>query len=102
MSKDKSIFLKFFENHSLIKILDFFILFRDFSYTKKEIAKYSGVNWNSFLKVWPKLIEEKMIIFTKIIKNNKSYKLNLRNKLVRQLIRVDNLLCGLKSKKWSN
>ena len=93
MSEDKSIFLEFFESRSLIKILDFFILFKEFSYTKKEIAKNSGVNWKSFLKVWPKLIEKKMVISTKIIKNNKLYKLNLKNEFVQQLIKIDNILC---------
>jgi len=93
MSEDKSIFLEFFESRSLIKILDFFILFKEFSYTKKEIAKNSGVNWKSFLKVWSKLIEKKMVISTKIIKNNKLYKLNLKNEFVQQLIKIDNILC---------
>ncbi|MFQ6073057.1 MAG: hypothetical protein ACE5KT_10215 [Methanosarcinales archaeon] len=44
---EKSLFVEFFGDYPLIRVFDFLLENEVFDYTKKEIAKYSGVSWNT-------------------------------------------------------
>lgn len=97
--EEKSVFLEYFGDYPLMRVLDFLIESRELDYSMTEIAKNSGVGWTAFSEIWPKLIEKNIVIFTRKIGNAKLYKLNIQNIWVKELIKIDNLITKLETNK---
>ena len=68
------------------KILEFLIIHSDLDYTLKEISRYSKVKYSITKKILNSLLKEKWIIITRKIKKVNLYKLNLKNKKVKEYI----------------
>ncbi|MBU3958044.1 MAG: hypothetical protein KKB25_03135 [Nanoarchaeota archaeon] len=66
---EKSLFVEFFGEYPIIKVLDFLIENEIFDYSKKEIAENSGVSWNTLETFWDKLEEKEIIARTRKIGN---------------------------------
>ena len=96
---EKSVFLEYFGEYPLIRILDFLILSRDMDYSMTEIARNSGVGWSSFSEIWPRLVEKEIVELTRPIGNAKLYKLNLSNLWVKELIRMDKTITRVETDK---
>lgn len=96
---DKSVFVEYFGDYPLIRVLDFLILGRDMDYSMTEIAKNAGVGWTAFSEIWPQLIKKEIVILTRKIGNAKLYKLNTRNLWVKELIRMDKVITKLETQK---
>ncbi|MEK6862808.1 MAG: hypothetical protein AABW57_01450 [Nanoarchaeota archaeon] len=97
--EEKSVFLEYFGDYPLMRVLDFLIESRELDYSMTEIAKNSNVGWTAFSEIWPKLIEKNIVIFTRKIGNAKLYKLNTQNPWVKELIKIDNLITKLETNK---
>lgn len=97
--EEKSVFVEYFGNYPLIRILDFLILSREMDYSMTEIAENSRVGWTAFSEIWPKLIDRGIVIFTRKIGNAKLFKLNVNNPWVKELIRMDNIITKLETEK---
>jgi hypothetical protein len=95
----KSVFVVYFGDYPLIRMLDFLILGRDMDYSMIEIAKNSGIGWTSFSEIWPKLIDKRIVIFTRKIGNAKLFKINIRNLWVKELIRMDKVITRIETGK---
>ena len=98
--ENKSIFLEYFGDYPLMKVLDFLIESRGMDYSMTEIAKNSGVGWTSFSEIWPRLIKKDIVIFTRKIGNAKLFKLNTQNIWVKELIKIDNLITKAETDKF--
>ena len=90
VNMEKSIFIKVFGDYPLIRVLDFLLTFREFDYPLTEIAENSGVGWSTLHRLWPKLVENGIVIKTRQIGRATLYKLNQENPIARELIRLDN------------
>lgn len=97
--EEKSVFVEYFGDYPLIRILDFLILSRDMDYSMTEIAEHAGVGWTAFSEIWPKLIEKEIVIFTRKVGNAKLYKLNTANAWVKELIKMDKTITRLETEK---
>jgi len=84
-----------FHSNSIIKTLDFLLDYREYDYTKEEIAENSGVPLSTLYEVFPKL--EKLGIVRKTNNKGKAqlYKLNEKSNIVKALIKFDNELTSL-------
>lgn len=89
MEEEKSIFLQFFGDSPLTKVLDFLITYDSFEYSLTEIAENSGVAWTTLHSFWPQLEAMQIVKLTREIGRAKLYKLNTENKMVRSLVRFD-------------
>ena len=98
--EEKSVFVEYFGDYPLIRVLDFLIEGRDIDYSMTEIAKNSGVGWTAFSDIWPKLIKKEIVIFTRKIGNAKLFRLNIKNAWVKELIKMDNLITKLETEKF--
>ena len=58
----KSVFVEYFGDYPLIRVLDFLIEGRDMDYSMTEIAKNSGVGWTAFSEIWPQLSQKPPVI----------------------------------------
>ncbi len=89
---EKSLFVEFFGDYPIIRVLDFLIENEIFDYTKKEIAKNSGVSWNTLETFWDKLVEKEIVVRTRKIGKSEMFKLNTENPVVQKLIELDKKL----------
>ena len=97
--EDKSVFVEYFGDYPLIRVLDFLILGRDMDYSMTEIAKESGVGWTAFSEIWPRLIKKNIVTFTRKIGNAKLFRLNTKNPWVKELIRMDKVITKIETEK---
>ena len=97
--EEKSVFAEYFGDYPLIRVLDFLIEGRDMDYSMTEIAKNSGVGWTAFSDIWLQLTKKEIVLFTRKIGNAKLFRLNTKNPWVKELIRMDNVITKLETKK---
>ncbi len=97
--EEKSVFVDYFGDYPLIRVLDFLILARDMDYSMTEICKNAGVGWTAFSEIWPQLEKKKIVIFTRKIGNAKLYRLNTKDLWVKELIRMDKIITKLETGK---
>jgi len=97
--QENSVFLEYFGDYPLMRVLDFLILSREMDYSMTEIAKNSNVGWTAFSELWPQLINKEIVIFTRKVGNAKLYKLNIKNLWVRELIKIDSIITKIETNK---
>ena len=97
--EEQSVFVEYFGDYPLIRILDFLILGRDIDYSMTEICKNSSVGWTAFSEIWPQLVKKEIVIFTRKIGNAKLFRLNTKNPWVKELIRMDKIITKLETEK---
>lgn len=95
MEAKKSVFLETFGESPLIKVLDFFLTFQNFDYSKSQIAEETGISRVTIEKIWEKLIKTKIITKTRIVGRAEMYKLNKENPKVKALIELDLKISGV-------
>ena len=86
--KQESIFVEYFGDTPMVRILNFLILGKDFDYSMTEIAEGSNVGWASFTRAWKELEKKKAIVHTRDIGRAKLYKLNTQDPTVQKLIKL--------------
>ncbi|MDO8740118.1 MAG: hypothetical protein Q7J54_00935 [Candidatus Woesearchaeota archaeon] len=100
MVEEKSVFVEYFGDYPLIRVLDFLILGRDMDYSMTDICDNSCVGWTAFSDIWPRLVEKEIVIFTRKIGNAKLFRLNVKNPWVKELIRMDHVITKLETEKF--
>ena len=92
MNYQKSLFVKLLGNSPYIRVLDFLLTYRDFDYSKKEIAENANVSYNTLNSFWRKLVSDGIIIKTGRKGRQDVFRLNKENKIVKNLIALfDNI-----------
>lgn len=91
--KETTIFIRTFGDYPLIRVLDFLLYSRDFDYPITEIARNSGVHFQTFQKLWPRLVKEKIVVATRVLTGVTLYKINTAHPIVKKLIDLNNFLC---------
>jgi len=86
--KTKSVFLETFGESPYIKVLDFFLTYPSFDYSKTQVADEVGISRITIEKIWKELIEKKVIIKTRTIGRAELYKLNTMNPKVKILMKI--------------
>src|SRR3989344_2791545 len=92
MKNDKSMFVEFFGDYPIIRVLDFLIENDIFDYSKKDICRNADVSWNTLETFWKKLEDNSIITYTRKVGKASMYKLNANAPLVKQLMEMDNKL----------
>ena len=90
--EDQTAFVETFGSSPLIKVLDFFMTYREFDYSLTDIAKESGVSWTTLNSFFFKLVEKGVVKETRQVGRAKLYKLNADNPIVQKLIEINNLV----------
>ena len=86
--RDESIFVEYFGDSPLLRILNFLILGKDFDYSMTEIAEGADVGWTSFTRAWKRLLQKKVAVQTRTIGKAKLFKLNTADPTVQKLVRL--------------
>ena len=86
--EDKSIFLEQMGDTPQLRILDFLIENHFFDYPMTEIAKSANVGYHSFQKVFPNLINSKIVIITRKVGKSDYFQLNIEHPFIKSLLPV--------------
>ena len=86
---ESSLFVRFFGNAPIVKIMDFLIENRLFDYSKTEIARNAGVGWSTLHGIWGELERNGIVIKTRTIGRAEMHRLNTDNLLVKNFIELD-------------
>jgi len=83
-----SIFVETFGESPLIKVLDFFLTFPSFDYSKTQVAYEVGISRITIEKIWKELIKKEIIAKARSIGRAELYKLNTDNPRVKILMKI--------------
>ncbi|VVC01671.1 Uncharacterised protein [uncultured archaeon] len=86
MEKTKSIFLETFGEAPKIKVLDFFLTFAEFDYSKSQVARETGVSRITIEPIWHELEDEGIIVKTRQIGRAMLCRLNRENPTAKALL----------------
>lgn len=86
--KEESIFIGYFGDSPLVRVLNFLILGKDFDYSMTEIAEGSNVGWTSFTRAWKMLLAKKAVVHTRDIGRAKLFKLNTSDPTVQKIVKL--------------
>ncbi len=79
MEAKNSIFVETFGEVPAVKVLDFFLTFDSFDYSKSQVAEETGVSRITLDKIWKDLVSQKIIAKTRSIGRADMHKLNKEN-----------------------
>ena len=82
--KNRSLFLRIFGDSPVLRVMDFFMVYEDFDYSMKDIARKAGLGYATLKLFWPDLIRQKIVKQTRIVGKAKLFRLNLQNPVVQQ------------------
>lgn len=88
MEAKNSIFVETFGEVPVIKVLDFFLTFDSFDYSKSQVSEEAGMSRMTLDKIWEELINKKIIVKTRTIGRAEMYKLNKGNPRVKVLLEL--------------
>jgi len=88
MEARNSIFVETFGESPLIKVLDFFLTFPSFDYSKTQVADEVGISRITIEKIWKELIKKEIIVKTRSIGRAELYRLNTENPRVKILMKI--------------
>ena len=72
----------------LVKVIDFFLTYPSFDYTKSFVAKEAGISRITIEKIWKGLIKTGFIIQTRSMGNAEYFQLNRANPRVKVLMKT--------------
>ena len=88
-----------FQSHAIVKILDFLALYKDFEYTRTDIAKETGISRRTLYEVFPILEKYELVTLTKTLGKIKLYKLNTENSIAKYLVLLIDEIAFFKAEK---
>ena len=84
----ESLFLKSYGDSPMLRVLDFLIVFSEFDYSMKDIAKNAKIGYTTLKLLWKTLVDRKIVIQTRTVGKAKMYKLNQENPEVKEFIKL--------------
>ncbi|MEK6826294.1 MAG: hypothetical protein AABX08_00095 [Nanoarchaeota archaeon] len=96
---ENTIFREAFGNSPKIRILETLIIGRELDWSLTDIAEQANVGWTTLHSVFDSLIDSGFVKFTRTIGKAKLYKINEKNIIAQELIRVFDLLTIEENKK---
>lgn len=91
--EDKSVFVEYFGDAPVVKIIDFLLDNSLWDYSKKTIAEGAEVSRAALFANWSKLEKYGIIMETRRFGKTKLYKLNKKSPIVQILFELDFALC---------
>ncbi len=89
MEKTKTVFVETFGDSPHIRVLDFFLTFSEFDYSKSQVADEIGISRITIEPIWDKLIKKEFLKKTRVIGRAEMYALNKSNPRVQELLELN-------------
>ncbi|MFH0835763.1 MAG: hypothetical protein V1834_01225 [Candidatus Micrarchaeota archaeon] len=91
--------MKTFGESPYLKVLDFFLNYPDFDYSKTYVAEQAGISRITIEGVWLELVKNKVIVKTRTLGRAELFKLNVNDPVVQKLLKIDFELAEAHNKK---
>jgi len=78
-----------FGENPLVRVLDFFLMYPSFDYSKSQVAREVGISRITMEKILKRLVKNGAIVKTREIGNAELFKLNVGNAKVKALMKFD-------------
>lgn len=88
MVKQLSLFLETFGYTPLLRVIEFFLTYPDFDYTKSYVAKETGVSRITIEKIWKHLAKANIIARSRTLGKIEMWQLNRGNPKVKVLMQT--------------
>ena len=89
---ETTIFKEAFGDSPVIKVLDFLLEGRNLDYSMTDIAENANIGWTTLHRIWANLINFELVKHTRDIGKAKLFKLNQENPVVKELIKIYDML----------
>ena len=86
MVMEESVFLQQEGDIPKNRIWNFLIVYSEYDYSMKDIAKSAGVGYTTLKSIWKEFKQKKIVVQTRKVGKAKMYKLNLKNPVVEKFI----------------
>ena len=96
---EESIFIKVLGDYPLIRIFNYFLIYRELDYSLTDIADGSEVAWSTLNTLWPNLEKMNIVEQTRTVGKAKMFKLNTKNGMVKEIIRFADRLVWTEAEK---
>lgn len=83
---EKAVFLKEEGDSPKNRVWNFLIVYSEYDYSMKDIARYSDVGYTTLKVLWKEFKEKKIVVQTRTVGKAKMYKLNVENPVVSTFI----------------
>ena len=83
---EDSIFLDVVGDSTRMRVLQYLIEGRHFSYTLTDLANNAGVSWGTLHSIFPVLLKFGLVIKEREVGRAKLYKLNLENPIAKKFV----------------
>ena len=99
VGKKDSIFVEFFGDYPLIRVIDFLLENQMFDYSLRELARHTKIGTSTIYTFWDRMLEFGIVLETRKVDKATLYKLNTKSELVKKLSEIDmQLSLGQKQK----
>ena len=82
------------------RVMELLITGREFDYSLSDIARNSSIGWTSLHRIWDSLEKNKIVVHTRNIGKAKMYKLNMENRIAKELVRLYDTILLKENKKF--
>lgn len=89
---EKSLFIEFMGDSPMMRVLDYLLTERELDFSITDIADNAGIGRATLYRIWDGLIDNKIIVPTRVIGKAKLFKLNAENPKIKKLIEIDDML----------
>ena len=86
--KQESLFLQAYGDGPILRVMDFLVVFQEFDYSMKDIAKNSKIGYTTLKLFWNKLVDRGIVIQSRVVGKAKMFKLNKENPEVKEFIKL--------------
>lgn len=90
--EEQSLFIEFMGDSPTIRVLDYLITERELDFSITDMAEQAGIGRATLYRIWDSLIDNNIIIPTRVIGKAKLFKLNTENPKIKKLIEIYDLL----------
>lgn len=90
----ESAFVETFGGTPVVRVIDFFLTYPNFDYSKSQVAGEVGISRITIEDIWRMLIKESTIVKTRILGRAEMYMLNRENPKVKILMKTAFDLAG--------
>lgn len=87
--KEISSFLKVVGDTPKTRVMDFLLMYDEFDYSLTEIARNAGISYVTLMSIWKDLEDREIVELTRVVGKAKLYRLNKKNPIVKELLRLD-------------
>ncbi len=88
INSNNSVFLEIFGDSPRMKVMDFLLENHIFDYSKRQIAEFSRISYNTLETFWDQMLVLELLKETRKVGKSRMYILNIENLIIKKLFQI--------------